>query len=92
MERNVQMNIRVSEEEKALFVEAARRCGLTLSQYIRMKLAGRTPRQLPPTEYYRMLEQLTLLYQQDNTPEVQQELLNTLLAIQTAVTRPAKEE
>lgn len=41
MERNVQMNIRVSEEEKALFAEAARRCGLTLSQYIRMKLAGR---------------------------------------------------
>jgi hypothetical protein len=38
------------------------------------------------------LEQLTLLYQQDNTPEVQQELLNTLLAVQTAVTRPAKEE
>ena len=32
MERNVQMNIRVSEEEKALFAEAARRCGLTLSQ------------------------------------------------------------
>ena len=92
MERNVQMNIRVSEEEKALFAEAARRCGLTLSQYIRMKMAGRTPRQLPPTEYYRILEQLTLLYQQDNTPEVQQELLNTLLAIQTAVTSPAKEE
>lgn len=90
--RNVQMNIRVTPEEKKLFEQAATRCGLTLSQYIRMRLHNQVPRQLPSADYRQVLEVLTALYQKDNTPEVQQEILDTLLAIQRAVTVPQKEE
>ena len=49
--RNVQMNIRVTPEEKKLFEQAATQCGLTLSQYIRMRLRNQIPRQLPTTDY-----------------------------------------
>lgn len=91
MIRNVQLNIRVSPEEKAAFEQAARRCGLSLSRYIRMRLSNQVPRELPTPEYHRVLEQLTLLYNRGNSPEVQQELLNTLLAVQTAATCPTKE-
>ena len=90
--RNVQMNIRVTAEEKKQFEQAATRCGLTLSQYIRMRLRNQMPRQLPSADYRQMLEVLTALYQKDNTPEVQREILDTLLAIQRAVTVPQKEE
>ena len=90
--RNVQMNIRVTPEEKKLFEQAATRCGLTLSQYIRMRLHNQVPRQLPSADYRQVLEVLTALYQKDNTPEVQQGILDTLLAIQRAVTVPQKEE
>ena len=90
--RNVQMNIRVTPEEKKLFEQAASRCGLTLSQYIRMRLHNQIPRQLPTVDYRQVLDALTALYQKDNTPEVQREILDTLLAIQRAVTVPQKEE
>ena len=90
--RNVQMNIRVTPEEKRLFEQAAARCGLTLSQYIRMRLHNQMPRPLPSDNYRRVLDALTALYQTDNTPEVQREILDTLLAVQRAVTVPQKEE
>ena len=89
--RNVQMNIRVTPEEKKLFEQAAARCGLTLSQYIRMRLHNQRPRPLPSDNYRRVLDALTALYQKDNTPEVQREILDTLLAVQRAVTVPQKE-
>ena len=90
--RNVQLNIRVTPEEKRLFEQAATRCGLTLSQYIRMRLHNQMPRQLPSADYRQVLDALTALYQKDNTPEVQRKILDTLLAIQRAVTVPQKEE
>lgn len=90
--RNVQLNIRVTAEEKRLFEQAAARCGLTLSQYIRMRLRNQVPRQLPTTDYRQVLDALTALYHKDNTPEDQREILDTLLAIQRAVTVPQKEE
>lgn len=90
--RNVQLNIRVTAEEKKQFEQAATRCGLTLSQYIRMRLHNQMPRQLPSDNYRQVLDALTALYQKHNTPEVQREILDTLLAIQRAVTVPQKEE
>ncbi len=90
--RNVQLNIRVTAEEKKQFEQAATRCGLTLSQYIRMRLHNQMPRQLPSDNYRQVLDALTALYQKDNTPEVQREILDTLLAIQRAATVPQKEE
>ena len=90
--RNVQLNIRVTAEEKKLFEQAAARCGLTLSQYIRMRLHNQIPRQLPTADYRQVLDALTAFYQKDNTPEVQREILDTLLAVQRAVTVPQKEE
>ncbi|WP_243427307.1 plasmid mobilization protein [Gemmiger formicilis] len=90
--RNVQMNIRVTPEEKKLFEQAATRCGLTLSQYIRMRLRNQMPRPLPTADYRQVLDALTALYHKDNTPEVQREILDTLLAVQRAVTVPQKEE
>ena len=90
--RNVQLNIRVTAEEKKLFEQAATRCGLTLSQYIRMRLRNQMPRQLPAADYRQVLVALTALYHKNNTPEVQREILYTLLAIQRAATVPQKEE
>ena len=90
--RNVQLNIRVTPEEKKLFEQAAARCGLTLSQYIRMRLRNQVPRQLPTTDYRQVLDALTALYPKGNTPEVQREILDTLLTVQRAVTVPQKGE
>ena len=57
-----------------------------------MRLRNQMPRPLPSDNYRRVLDALTALYQKDNTPEVQREILDTLLAVQRAVTVPQKEE
>ncbi len=57
-----------------------------------MRLHNQMPRQLPTADYRQVLDALTALYHKDNTPEVQREILDTLLAIQRAVTVPQKEE
>lgn len=88
----MQLNIRVTAEEKKLFEQAATRCGLTLSQYIRMRLHNQMPRELPNADYRQVMDVLTALYHKDNTPEVQREILDTLLAVQRAATAPQKEE
>ena len=78
----MQLNIRVTAEEKKLFEQAATRCGLTLSQYIRMRLHNQMPRELPNADYRQVMDVLTALYHKDNT----------LLAVQRAATAPQKEE
>ena len=57
-----------------------------------LRLANQIPRQLPTTDYRQVLDALTALYHKDNTPEVQREILDTLLAVQRAITVPQKEE
>lgn len=90
LNRTIQLNIRVTQEEKQRFEQAAKACGLSLSRYVRMRLSGRVPQPTPPLEYQQILARLTELYQRENTPQVQAELLNTLLAIQST-TLPRKE-
>lgn len=68
--RNVQLNIRVTPEEKKLFEQAATRCGLTLSQYIRMRLRNQMPRPLPTADYRQVLDKKTYRALQDASDEL----------------------
>lgn len=43
LNRTIQLNIRVTQEEKQRFEQAAKACGLSLSRYVRMRLSGEYP-------------------------------------------------
>lgn len=53
--RSVGLNVRVSPAEKQRIQTAAGRCGLTLSEYLRQRALGYTPRFHPPQAFFSYL-------------------------------------
>ena len=49
------LNVRVSPAEKQRIQTAARRCGLTLSEYLRHRALGYAPRFHPPQAFFSYL-------------------------------------
>ena len=49
---------RVTPQEKQKITDKARKCGLTLSEYIRQRCLGYAPREVPPNIYYDLCAKL----------------------------------
>ena len=54
--RSVGINIRVTEKKKVTML--ARKCGLSLSEYLRQRALGYEPGGHPPTEVFDVLDRL----------------------------------
>ena len=56
--RSVGINVRVSVTEKRKMTLMAKRCGLSLSEYLRQRALGYEPGGHPPTEVFNVLGKL----------------------------------
>ena len=56
--RTVGINVRVSVAEKKKVTMLARKCGLSLSEYLRQRALGYEPGGHPPTEVFDVLDKL----------------------------------
>ena len=56
--RTVGINVRVSVTEKRKMTLMAKRCGLSLSEYLRQRALGYEPGGHPPTEVFDVLDKL----------------------------------
>ena len=56
--RSVGINIRVTVTEKKKVTMLARKCGLSLSEYLRQRALGYEPGGHPPTEAFDVLDKL----------------------------------
>ena len=57
-ERSNSIYTRVTPQEKQKITDKARKCGLTLSEYIRQRCLGYAPREVPPNIYYDLCAKL----------------------------------
>ena len=57
--RSVGINVRVSVTEKKKVTMLARKCGLSLSEYLRQRALGYEPGGHPPKEVFGVLDQHT---------------------------------
>ena len=57
-ERSNSIYTRVTPQEKQKLTDKARKCGLTLSEYIRQRCLGYAPREVPPNIYYDLCAKL----------------------------------
>ena len=57
-ERTNSIYTRVTPQEKQRIASSARRCGLSISEYIRQRCLGYTPREIPPDVYYDLCAKL----------------------------------
>lgn len=60
-QRTVAINIRVTESEKRKLERAAKKCGLSLSAYLRKLGLGKETQSVSPQSFYEAYRQLTLL-------------------------------
>ena len=56
--RTVGINVRVTGTEKKKVTMLARKCGLSLSEYLRQRALGYEPGGHPPTEVFNVLDKL----------------------------------
>ena len=56
--RSIGINVRVSVTEKKKVTMLAKKCGLSLSEYLRQRALGYEPGEHPPTEVFDVLDKL----------------------------------
>jgi hypothetical protein len=61
-EKTVQIHFRATEKERLRFQANAKKCGLSLSEYLRKLANGYEPKSLPPIKYPELVEVLANLY------------------------------
>ncbi len=86
MEKTVKLTIRLSPEDMALLKAHAVRTRLSQSAYLRKLIRGYVPKAYPPEVFYDLMKRM------DKGGELNGEVLNSLLALQEAVTAPEKIE
>ena len=62
--RTVGINVRVTVTEKKKVTMLARKCGLSLSEYLRQRALGYEPGGHPPTEVFDVLDRLDEIAEQ----------------------------
>ncbi len=60
-ERTVQLKFRVTEKEKQRIINNTKKCGLSISEYLRKRALGYSPRALLSEGFYEFSEKLGIL-------------------------------
>ena len=80
-ERKAQLKTRVTEKEKLRIENKAKKCGLPVSDYLRKRALGYSPKALLPESFYELTEKLGALYEalgRLNSTELQKAVLKLI--------------
>ena len=84
-ERTNSIYVRVTEKEKIRIKNKADKCGLTISEYLRKRALGYSPKALLPESFYEFSGKLSDLYEQidkDYSTELEEKILSLIDEIQ----------
>ena len=85
MKKNdTRLQLRLSQKEKEKMERNARRCGMSVSGYVRQCCLGREPKSRPPDVFWELLVELYAIAALLPMPE-QQRLSGLILRLQEAV-------
>ena len=80
-ERKAHLKTRLTEKENLPIENKAKKCGLPVSEYLRMRALGYSPKALLPESFYEFTEKIGVLYEALgtlNSTELQAEVLKLL--------------
>ena len=86
------ITMRVTEKEKKRIEEIAKKCDLSLTEYLRQRGLGYEPRGTAPEGLFLFCEKMDALIDRNISPEVNEEALVLLRAISRDIISPAKED
>ena len=94
-ERKVQLKMRATEKEKVRIENNAKKCGLSVSEYLRKRALGYSPKALLPESFYEFTEKIGILYEALgtlNSTELQVEVLKLLDEIYAKLLSPGRKD
>ena len=65
-ERTQSIYTRITPAEKQQIERKARKCGLSVSEYVRQRCLGYAPREIPPDTYYELCRKLDYIRELGN--------------------------
>ena len=68
-EKTVQIHFRATEKERLQFQTNAKKCGLSLSKYLRKLADGYEPKALPPIKYPELVDEQAVIAMVDSNPK-----------------------
>ena len=94
-ERANSIYVRVTEKEKMRIKSKADKCGLTISEYLRKRALGYSPKALLRESFYEFSGKLSNLYEQidkDYSTELEEKILSLIDEIQLKLLTPERKE
>lgn len=94
-ERTNSIYVRVTEKEKIRIKNKADKCGLTISEYLRKRALGYSPKALLPESFYEFSTKLSNLYEQlnkDYSTELEDKILSLIDEIQLKLLTAERKE
>ena len=87
-DRTTRLYTRITLAEKKRIFSLAKRCGLSVSEYIRQRALGFSPREIQPEIFYELVRRIETLYRENGG----EELLNLIRDIREALILPGKDK
>ena len=94
-ERANSIYVRVTEKEKMRIKSKADKCGLTISEYLRKRALGYSPKALLPESFYEFSGKLSNLYEQIDkgySAELEERILSLIDEIQLKLLTPERKD
>ena len=94
-EKKNSIYVRVTEKEKVRIENKAKKCGLSVSEYLRKRALGYSPKALLPESFYEFTEKIGILYEALgtlNSNELQVEVLKLLDEIYAKLLTPGSKD
>ena len=92
-ERTMRLDLRVSPQEKKKIETTAKKCGISVSEYMRQRALGFSPREIPPVEWYSILNSLFKMNEKLDkySPETERKLDSLIKDMRIQFLAPGKE-
>lgn len=90
MGKDIRIAVRVTAKEKEKIQANARRCGLSVTEYVKQRALGYEPRTVPPDALFVCLERLGELAGKASSPELDEEIRTLLKQITAEFLLPGK--
>lgn len=92
-ERTMRLDLRISPQEKKKIESTAKKCGISVSEYMRQRALGFSPREIPPLEWYAILNSLYKMNEKLDkySPETERKLDSLIKDMRLQFLAPGKE-
>ena len=92
MRKDIRISVRLSEKEKQTIQAKAKKCGLSVTEYVKQRALGYEPRAVSPDALFVLLEKIGALESKSTSVELNDEIEKLLKEITAVLLLPGREK